>query len=101
MSEQRTSEYHARVEWLGPNDANQSRKSDKFYEITVTQEGCAVKEIRRWGKWGTEGQTKVINHYSLWSAVESAKKQLKKKRKKGYRDPVDALTRLAHQIGDE
>lgn len=102
MCDQDQCNFHARVEWLGPNSKNQSRKSDKFYEVCVLQAGPYKHvERRRWGKWGAEGQTKEIEHFYQHRALESAQKQIKRKMKKGYRDPVDALTRLAHQVEDE
>ena len=93
--------YSARVEWLGANYDNASRKSDKFYEIvvTATANGRFI-EKRRWGKYGATGQTKIINHYSEWDALQSARKQIESKVKKGYTKPVAPLTRLATAMED-
>ena len=56
-------------------------KSHKFWEITV--EGSAYTV--RFGKVGTDGQTKTKNLDSGDEAIASAKKQIKAKEKKGYR----------------
>lgn len=94
--------YQDRVEWLGANFDNASMKSDKFYEIRVYAfpNGRSFYEERRWGKYGTKGQTKTIEHFTEWRAIESAKKQIKAKMKKGYTRPVNALTRLASALED-
>lgn len=93
--------YQDRVEWLGANHANQSGKSDKFYEVTVAQVGERFVELRRWGRYGAKGQTKTLTHYSEYSATQSAKAQIEKKRAKGYTRPVDALSRLASVMDDD
>lgn len=92
--------FRERVEWLGKNHANQSGKSDKFYEIVVVEQNGHHIETRRWGKYGAKGQVKVLTHYSEYSALRSAEDQLKKKRAKGYTRCVDALTRLASVMED-
>jgi predicted DNA-binding WGR domain protein len=101
MSEQRTI-LHERLEWLGANFENKSGKSDKFYEITVTTNGGRLfTETRRWGKYGTKGgKPKVIEHYSEWSALDSAQTKLAKQRDKGYTKPVAPLKRLASLMDD-
>ena len=89
--------YYDRVEYLGPNSKNDSRSSDKFYEVTVVSQhtGQLWKETRCWGKYGAKGQTKVITHHWEYNALWSAKEQIRKKRSKGYTDPIGGLTRLA------
>jgi len=100
MSEQ-TTIFHKRLEWLGPNSDNASRKSDKFYEITITTNGGrSFVETRRWGRYGAKGQTKVVQHSYEWSAINSAEQQLAKKRDKGYTAPVAPLKRLASLADD-
>lgn len=95
MAEQKVL-FDVTLEYLGKNDKNRSNKSDKFYQIVVTIDGYAQYiQTRTWGKYGTKGQTKVLKFSEEWAACSSASKQLKKKRKKGYTDPVNALTRLA------
>jgi predicted DNA-binding WGR domain protein len=84
-----------RVEWLGKNNKVKGNQSDKFYEITVVLQGTTFVETRRWGKYGAKGQTKVLEHYYEYSALQSARNQIKKKMKKGYTKPIGALTRLA------
>jgi len=101
MSEQEDKPlFYERVEYLGPNSKNDSRSSDKFYEITITQDEPGGKatffyETRRWGKYGSKGQTKKITHWYEYAALRSAKQQIRKKRDKGYGDPIGGLTRLA------
>ncbi len=94
--------FRDRVEWLGSNHANTCGTSDKFYEVRVyaIPNGRSFYEERRWGRYGTKGQTKTIEHFSEWRAMESAKKQIKAKEKKGYTRPVNALTRLATAMED-
>jgi len=92
---------HERLEWLGANHANKSSKSDKYYEITIHEEGNFYVETRRWGRFGAKGQTKVLTHYNKWSAFWSANEQLAKKRAKGYTRPVAPLVRLASVLDDE
>lgn len=92
--------FFERVEWLGPNEANTSRKSDKFYEVEVTVSGAQYVETRRWGRYGAKGQTKVVTHYYKESAVRSAKEQIRAKLDKGYTRPVAPLVRLA-SVADE
>jgi predicted DNA-binding WGR domain protein len=101
MSDEGKTIFHERVEWLGRNNANASRKSDKFYEITITtNNGAYCREIRRWGRYGTKGQTKLISHFSERSAINSARKQLNKKRDKGYTNVIAPLKRLASAMDD-
>lgn len=92
--------FYERLEYLGRNDANQSRKSDKFYEVEVLWNGGHYIEVRRWGRYGTKGQTKEIRHWTEYLAIDSAMKQLGKKREKGYTDAVAPLRRLASTIED-
>ena len=92
---------HERLEWLGANHDNASGKSDKFYEVTVDHNDLYFTETRRWGRFGAKGQTKVLQHYGEYSALESARKILAKKRDKGYTKPVAPLTRLASVLDDE
>jgi predicted DNA-binding WGR domain protein len=100
MSEEKTI-FHERVEWLGRNHKNASGKSDKFYEITVLWNGGhSYVETRRWGRYGSKGQTKVLRHYGEWSALNSARSQLAKKRDKGYENVVAPLKRLASAMDD-
>ena len=54
--------------------------SHKFYEIAV--EGAAV--TTRFGRIGTNGQTKVETHASLEEAARAAEKKVREKLKKGY-----------------
>ena len=91
--------FHERVEWLGHNPDTASCCSDKFYEITITERGFYV-ETRRWGRWGTTGQTKEIPHRLLHRAISSARDQLAKKRRKGYTNVVAPLKRLASAMDD-
>lgn len=93
--------FHERVEWLGRNYGNASGKSDKFYEITVAWNGgYTYVETRRWGRYGSKGQTKVLQHSGEYRALDSARSQLSKKRDKGYTDVVAPLTRLASAAED-
>jgi predicted DNA-binding WGR domain protein len=94
--------FHERLEWLGRNFENKSGKSDKFYEVTITvdADGGKYTETRRWGRFGTKGQTKRLTHYSRYQAVSSARTQLEKKRDKGYTSPVAPLKRLASLVDD-
>jgi predicted DNA-binding WGR domain protein len=92
--------FRDRVEWLGKNHGNASGKSDKFYEIVIVPQNGTYVETRRWGRFGANGQTKVLTHYSEWRAIQSAKGQISKKRAKGYTRCVDALTRLASVMDD-
>jgi len=93
--------FHERVEWLGRNFDNASGKSDKFYEITITWNGGRTYvETRRWGRFGSKGQTKILEHWSKYQALNSARSQLRKKRDKGYTDVVAPLTRLASAADD-
>jgi len=93
--------FHERVEWLGRNYENKSSKSDKFYEITIESNGGRTyTETRRWGRWGTTGQTKEIPHRLLHRAISSARDQLSKKRDKGYTNVVAPLKRLASAMDD-
>ena len=94
--------FQDRVEWLGANYNNASMASDKFYEVRVyaIPNGRTFYEERRWGKYGAKGQTKTVEHFSEWRAVESAKKQIKSKLNKGYTRPINALTRLATAMED-
>lgn len=98
MSE--TALFFERLEWLGSNHANKSGQSDKFYEITISKEDGRFVETRRWGRFGAKGQTKVLRHWGEWSALDSARMQLRKKRKKGYTKPVAPLKRLASIMED-
>jgi predicted DNA-binding WGR domain protein len=102
MNDEQSPLFFERVEYLGANHDNHSGQSDKFYEIRVdtTNTGEYV-ETRKWGKFGANGQTKAIRHYSAAMAIRSAKKQLKKKAKKGYTKPIGGLHRLATAAEDE
>ena len=93
--------FYERVEYLGGNDKTKRGSSDKFYEITVEKDGQLYAETRKWGRYGADGTTKVIRHYSQAMAIASAKEQLRKKMKKGYTKPIGGLTRLAHAADDE
>ena len=91
-----------RLEWLGVNHANQSGKSDKFYAVTLHQDsGGDYIETRRWGRYGTKGQSKVLRHLFKFDAVRSASNILIKKRSAGYTRPVAALKRLAHLMDED
>lgn len=93
--------FSERVEWLGSNHSNASGKSNKFYEVVVeTDTQGRFLEQRRWGKYGTRGQTSEIVHWNERQALASARAQIRAKLSKGYTRPVDALTRLAHQLED-
>jgi len=91
-----------RLEWLGANHANKSSRSDKFYQIEISWNGGRVyTETRRWGRYGTKGQSKVIEHHYEWSAFDSARSQLRKKAAKGYTKEVAPLQRLASVMEDD
>lgn len=92
--------FHARLEFLGSNSQNKGGKSDKFYEVTVRRVAHHYEELRRWGKYGISGQTKIVKHYDAYSAVHSAEKMLAQKRRRGYHDCVGALIRLADALDD-
>lgn len=100
MSDEGKTIFHERVEWLGRNFDNKSNKSDKFYEITITTNGDSFIETRRWGRYGSKGQTKVLKHWSDYGAINSARSQLNKKREKGYTNVVAPLKRLASTMDD-
>jgi predicted DNA-binding WGR domain protein len=57
-------------------------KHNKFwsYEICDTSYDVTVK----WGRLGTNGQTKVYKFASHWSAQDFADKKVREKRRKGY-----------------
>jgi predicted DNA-binding WGR domain protein len=103
MNDEQEPLFHQRLEYLGANHDNQGGQSDKFYEIRVDPDRLrgGYAETRKWGKFGANGQTKVIGHFSAAMAIRSAKNQLKKKAKKGYTKPIGALTRLATVAEDE
>ena len=89
--------FFQRLEMLASNPNNKSGKSDKFYEVSVD----GLIETRRWGRYGTDGQTRILPSCCAKHAIERAKKQIEAKRLKGYTDPVAPLTRLAHAIEEE
>lgn len=66
--------WRLRLEYYGYNAENKSGHSEKFWQL----EGVGRTVTRRWGRFGTKGQTKVDNLYdALDKAVE--------KMGKGYR----------------
>ena len=70
--------WRLRLEIYGYNGANKSGHSEKFWQLEG--EGTAV--TRRWGRFGSRGQTKVD---TLTGALAKAEEKLAK----GYR-PVSA-----------
>ena len=98
--------YQTTVEYLGTNSKNKSGKSNKFYEVTIyehrpTQQGKQFSIVSRWGKYGTTGRReKNASFFGLDWAIATANGFINKKRKKGYTDPVNALTRLATAMED-
>lgn len=103
--------YHAYMEYVGPNDKNAGGKSNKYWEVAVFA-NPAFKEprggqrylvVRRWGKYGAKGQTKVEERWSEWSATDYARELKHKKREKGYTKEIDVITRLSTLVkeGDD
>lgn len=103
MTDERKQILFERLEYLGANAQNKGGKSDKFYEVEVVcNGGSTYVETRRWGAFTTtKPQSKVLQHYSEWSAVDSARKVLAKKRAKGYTKPIAPLKRLASVMDDD
>ena len=94
--------FNERLEMLAFNPKNKSGKSNKFYQIVVEGRNdlSVYNETRRWGKYGTKGQVKIITHYGEWSALSSARSMIAKKKSKGYTKPIAALVRLATAMDD-
>ena len=87
--------YHRYFEFVGPNAANASGKSNKFWEIAVLKLNGKYTVVRRWGKYGSKGQTKEESFGSdKWTATSHAQQVQAKKKDKGYTKEVDVITRL-------
>lgn len=94
--------YHRYLEFVGPNADNASGKSDKFYEVAVVKraDGKFVV-VRRWGKYGTKGQTKEEVCSDKWAAKAKARDLKSKKRAKGYTKEIDVITRLGTLVNGD
>ena len=57
---QRGASWFLRLEFYGYNAENKSGHSEKFWQL----EGNGGLVTRRWGRFGTKGQTKADNMYS-------------------------------------
>jgi predicted DNA-binding WGR domain protein len=67
-------------EFIGEDKSRKSEHAEKFWE--VTQDGATVTV--RFGKLGTDGQTKVKDLGSPAEAEAEVAKLIKEKTKKGY-----------------
>ena len=67
-------------EFIGEDKSRKSAHAEKFWE--VTQDGASVTV--RFGKLGTDGQTKVKELASPAEAEAEVAKLIKEKTKKGY-----------------
>jgi len=94
--------YHKYVEYVGDNAENESGKSDKFWEVCVFEgrHGRGVM-VRRWGKFGTNGQTNEKSFPSSYRARSKASDIYHQKRDKGYTKEVDIITRLGTLVGED
>jgi len=70
--------WRLRLEFYGYNPENRSGHSEKFWEL----EGEGSQVTRRWGRFGSRGQTKID---TLRAALEKAVEKMSR----GYR-PVSA-----------
>lgn len=94
-------EYFIHLEFVGANSANVSGKSNKFWQVGVFAVGSRFVAVRRWGKYGTNGQCKAERETSRWSAMNFAEANEQKKRDKGYSKEVDIITRLATLVDED
>ncbi len=89
---------HVYLEYLGPNDKNASGQSNKYWECAVfvdkSTKDTSYLIVRRWGRYGSKGQTKVERDYSNRYAVELCHGYAREKRGKGYTKEIDVVTRL-------
>jgi predicted DNA-binding WGR domain protein len=94
--------YHKYLEFVGANADNASGKSNKFWEIAVIKQGGKFTVVRRWGKYGTKGQTKDgESFYDKYTAKSHAKAHQRKKRDKGYTKEIDVITRLGTLVNGD
>ena len=63
--------WRLRLEFYGYNAENKSGHSEKFWQL----EGNGATVTRRWGRFGTKGQTKADN---LYDALNKAVKKMTK-----------------------
>lgn len=95
-------EYFIHLEFVGANSDNKSGKSNKFWQVGVFAVGNhRYVAVRRWGKYGTNGQCKAQSQTPRWTAINFAEDNEQKKRDKGYTKEVDIITRLATIVDEE
>jgi predicted DNA-binding WGR domain protein len=71
--------------------------ANKFWRLYIF--GSFV--LRHWGRHGSTGQQMTEYCYGEWYAYEYAQKLLEKKRKKGYKEEADVMTRMVRDFNDE
>jgi predicted DNA-binding WGR domain protein len=91
-----TPDLKIRLEYVGPNEANASGRSSKFWQAEVYRSNGGAVFVRRWGKilaWGDEDRQPKRERYPTIAAAQcAALKMVEKKRKKGYTLEVDVVT---------
>ena len=93
--------YHRYLEFLGPNRDNKSGQSNKFWEVAVFKHDGRWRVVRRWGKYGKKGQSKVQKTYNKHAAIKHAREMKHKKRDEGYEHEIDVITRMGSLLDDE
>lgn len=88
-------DFKIRLEYVGPNEKNQSGTSRKFWQGEVWGR-CFV---RRWGRLGTFGQTQRQDFATPELARSACFKMIDEKRKKGYTMEVGVLSLIGALAG--
>lgn len=93
--------YHVYLEYMGDNEKNLSGKSNKFWECIVVQsQGGGYITVRRWGRYGSKGQSTFRRFFRLGAARDFAREHAAKKRAKGYTREIDVVTRMGAVLED-
>lgn len=93
---------HVYLEYVGPNDSNVSKKSNKFWEGAVFERDNQFVFVYRFGAYGKRGRVEEKVFPSRYAAKRAWRTKRDEKRdKKGYTKEIDVVTRLSTLIEDE